>query len=274
MDLRKPGVFVLFLILMVSCSTPFQTMEFSGEDVEGYTFTLLEPKGDVLGILLYLSDSNEVLAYPTPRMKSALKDQYRVIIPNKWGKDGRSLRSLDRFEYRKQGVINTLGLYLGNADTLPIVVFAEGFYTPVAIDLANIYNVIAIDIAHPIYRGLGRIMIHQITEYPADTLPMMRYLKIKNDRLFQEFMTEMGKEYPEDQLFGNKHAYFLKSYWQLEDYQGKLEKLQLPVRVIFNTNYPWYSEIDQRQFTNAFTRELRVRVDTVEINIKQSESFE
>lgn len=271
MDILK-HITPFLLVLLTACAPAYHIREYSGEEHRGYDLKLLEPKREIRGNFLYLSDSNEVLDLPTHRMKTMLSRGYRIIIPQKWGADGRSFKTLDKLKHRNQGVSYSLASLLGE-DSIPLIILAEGFYTPVALQLLRPYKPIRTELINPNFLGLEFTLHNQLTEYPEQAVPGLEFLNIKNDSIYRHFVREMEKENPVDTFYGPLHANLLSSYWKLPLQDEYLKNYTAPVVLYFNTQHPLYSKIDEKMWTNSIGEMDYVTIitDSAEYRIENAE---
>lgn len=241
MDLVRILLLASLIFSLSSCKTRFSETTFVTENEDSYECLLLTPK-ESKGYFIYLSDSNEVISYPTPLMDRMLRDQYTIVIPKRWGNNARSLRKLDSYEHRLQGVSYALTEILGDS-TGETIFFAEGFYTPIAMRLAKNFRPQQLWMIEPRLEPLSLTVFHQYQLYESAS-PILSVWEMDSvselSRLTQIINNEPG--FPPE-FYGPHYSTFIQSYWEDLNSLSWVHTLDsTEVKVIFQKNYPFYSE--------------------------------
>lgn len=241
----------------------------------GYECIILTPKKPI-GTFLYLSDSSEFQSYPTPLQTQMIRDGYRVVIPKRWGENGRSRAKFDSYNNRLNGVTNSLTQLAEEIDTIgELIIFAEGFYTPIAVRAARDYNATELWMIEPLSEKLISVVVSQVN-LSADTSKISQIWEIDSDAKFQELSRIMDSrgDVPE-KFFGPHYSAFIRSYWNLDvvnDVMFNIDNTQ--IKTAFHTDYTFHSRTNQAYWLEqkkAEVLQLPLEIDTIPYRLSNVE---
>lgn len=217
MDMNKWWIF-LFPFILIGCGVSYTTSQISGESNIGYPATVLHPEGESNNFVIYLSDSTDHLNLPSPILEEYLTQGYTIIIPDKWGDNGRARAVLDNFDHRLQGVAHTLETqYYASENPGELIIVAEGLYTPIAIRVAQNFRAKQVLLLNPLAFGLERYFVEQRLENVEGTPPIYKQFNIQNDSILRILYGDMRSSKPQNRIYGPAHSNLLHSYWSLPD---------------------------------------------------------
>ncbi|KAB2810141.1 hypothetical protein [Phaeocystidibacter luteus] len=268
----------LSILLFAACGVKYTESTFLSEEEQmGYECVILTPKKPV-GTFLYLSDSSEFQSYPTALQKEMIKDGYRVVIPTRWGNNGRSRAKFDTYNNRLNGVTNSLTQIASEIDTLGnLIVFADGFYAPIAIRTARDYRASQLWMVEPLSNPLYSIVISQVNS-SADTSSISELWGLSSDVEFQELSASMDLDnrVPE-RFFGPHYSAFIRSYWTLDVVNTAMYNVDSSTRIMtaFHSDYTFHSSENETYWVEnekAEVLQLPLEVDTVPYRLSVVES--
>lgn len=257
--MKKAFLFITapcIILLAVSCGSSYTKSTFSDDFEFGYDAHVYTPASEIKGDFLYLSDSNDILTTPTPLMEYMLSQGYRVILPVRWGSVSRSKRTLDNLNNRLRGVSNTLEKLHAQIDSLsPIIVFAEGFYTPVSMQIALSFHARDLWLAQPLSASLQQTLSYQFAEN-RDTLEnsLVSLWNIGNDSIRDLFHTQMTSAEPVDEdFYGQHYSAFLRSYWYTNIITDKYPHLagKTDIHIVFHPGNPLYTDLGKKYWEST-----------------------
>lgn len=215
MDLR-PLLFLISSVLITACGPSYETIEWWEEDEFGYEAILYEPD-EVTGLFVYMTDSNESLSGPTALMLEMLDKGYKVVVPQRWGDSGRSIRTLDSYTNRLRGTSYSISkLYVDTVHT-SLILFASDFYTPMAARVMLDFRADQLWLVQPLMSDLSNSYLDQIiTKTDTHRLSALWEIDSAAEWSYMASTVENGVAQGED-FFGPHYSGFLRGYWKNTD---------------------------------------------------------
>lgn len=262
---------LLLLISLFGCGPKYSETLYYEEDEKGYECIIYTPK-EPIGYLLYLTDSNEVLSGPNPFMMEMLDRHYSVIVPQKWGDNGRSLKVLDSFDNRFLGVSYPVSDILADT-TKQFIILAEGFYTPIALKMSTGFKPDELWMIEPfgqeLYKSTTEIILASVDDNSVQDIWNLESLD--EVTAMNDLMTSRIQQ-PE-RFFGPHYSTFLRSYWMLGDGMQQFSQLDSTnVRLIFHSDYPFHSPFNLEIWNERIVPEtIPEELDTANYQLRKLE---
>lgn len=219
----KNTTYLLFLLLL-GCGPSYQTTAWWEEDEFGYEAKLYQPK-EATGIFVYLTDSNELITEPTPLMLQMLSKGFVVMVPKRWGDNGRSQQTLDSYENRLKGTSNSLTKIYDDSVHTSLVLFASDFYTPVATQLLFNFRGDELWLVQPLLQTISAVYLDQYINQ-SDSLRLSKLWKLNTVEYQQVFIKDMSeRDVMQNTFYGPHYTGFIRSYWDLSNQESILARL-------------------------------------------------
>lgn len=260
------------ILILTACSPKYQTSTFLNESEMGYECVVYSPK-EPRGTFVYLSDSAYLLNAPTPLMLKMLKRDYTVIVPKRWGGNGRAIQTTDSYKNRVRGVSYSVSELLTDHSQSTIV-FAEGYYTPVALRIAKSFQTDELWLVEPMSTSLMNTIVHMSISN-EDTLGFRKLWNIESEEEYVPLKALMDDEESGNEKFiGPYYSRFLRSYWYLDGMQEQYQQLDSTrVKAVYHSQYPLHNSYNVNNWDKLKMPKLTVpaSIDTVPYSLQRIE---